>query len=71
MNREQTTISGDRVKSAKPEDVKCEWCPDPSVVAVEMERKVGRGVVKTGQFVYACGTHEQTAREYAAADNRR
>jgi hypothetical protein len=43
--------------SQDPRGVGCEWCGEPSVEAVEREKKVKSGFVKTGMFIYACRDH--------------
>jgi hypothetical protein len=44
-----------------PKEVPCEWCGDPSTVAVEIERRIKSGFVKSGIFKYACDEHRHLA----------
>lgn len=55
----------------EPKDMPCEWCGDPSVVAVERQRKIKGGFAKTGMFIYACGQHKHIAEAERVITGRR
>jgi hypothetical protein len=58
----QTALSeSEALMPHDPKDVPCDWCGEPSVVAVELQKKFKRGWLGSGQFIYACRNHEQKA----------
>lgn len=46
-----------------PKDVPCEWCGEPSVVAVEQKKRGKFGWVGVARFKYACREHTRLAEE--------
>lgn len=59
------TFPPERLTTPDPATERCEWCGDPAVTAIERRRKNGRGFSPTGQYIFACAKHEQTARQLA------
>jgi hypothetical protein len=44
----------------------CEWCDEGAIEAIEIQAKLGRGIVRTGTFIYACGRHTTLAHQIVA-----
>lgn len=49
---------------AEPATRNCEWCGKPGVKAIELIRNTKK--VGTGQFLYPCSDHVNTAQRAAA-----
>lgn len=60
----QTRIEGAKPLKPSLEDQECEWCDDPATGAYEVQKKLGKGVVGTGTFVFACPAHSETAERF-------
>lgn len=64
----QTALSEvEEIMAKEPREVPCEWCGDPSVVAVHRTRKG----LSTATYIYACGVHKEIAEENATIVKRR